>query len=30
MEEGVADGLTFGMKKIFDEAVGPEYLRKSH
>lgn len=25
VEEGVADGLTHGMKKIFDEAVGPEY-----
>ncbi|MFW6124298.1 MAG: M24 family metallopeptidase [Acidobacteriota bacterium] len=24
-EEGVADGLTHGLKKIFDRAVGPEY-----
>ncbi len=24
-EEGVADGLTYGLKKIFDQAVGPDY-----
>ncbi len=26
--EGVADGLTVGMKMIFDKAVGPEYASK--
>lgn len=27
-EEGVADGLTYGMKKIFDEAAGPDYASR--